>query len=62
MVNFPSGDEAVADVVAMATAALADGADDIDLVLPYRAFLGGDSERAAGWLRRSLLWSSRRSC
>ncbi len=47
VVNFPSGDEAVADVVAMATAAVADGADDIDLVLPYRAFLGGDSERAA---------------
>lgn len=47
VVNFPSGGEAVDDVVAMASKALADGADDIDLVLPYGAFLGGDTERAA---------------
>jgi deoxyribose-phosphate aldolase len=46
VVNFPSGDEAVADVVAVAAAALANGADDIDVVLPYEAFLDGDSERA----------------
>ena len=46
VVNFPSGDEAVDDVVALAGAALAEGADDIDLVLPYRAYLGGDSDRA----------------
>jgi len=46
VVNFPSGDEDVDDVVAAARAALADGADDIDLVLPYRAFLDGDSDRA----------------
>lgn len=42
--NFPSGDEPVADVVAMAEAALGAGADDVDLVLPYRAFLDGDSD------------------
>jgi deoxyribose-phosphate aldolase len=46
VVNFPSGDEPIDDVVAMTRAALADGADDIDLVLPYRAFLDGESERA----------------
>ncbi len=46
VVNFPSGDEAVDDVAAMARAALADGADDIDLVLPYRSFLDGEPERA----------------
>jgi len=46
VVNFPSGDEPVDDVVAMTSAALADGADDIDLVLPYRAFLDGDADRA----------------
>jgi len=45
VVNFPSGDEPVADVLAMSGAALAAGADDIDLVLPYRAFLDGDSDR-----------------
>lgn len=47
VVNFPSGDEAIADVVAAAGRALADGADDIDVVLPYRAFDAGDTERAA---------------
>ena len=46
VVNFPSGDEPVDSVVAMTRAALADGADDIDLVLPYRAFLDGDADRA----------------
>jgi len=46
VVNFPSGDEPIDAVVAMTQAALADGADDIDLVLPYRAFLDGDAERA----------------
>lgn len=46
VVNFPSGDEAVADVIATTRTALADGADDIDLVLPYRAFLAGDDARA----------------
>ena len=45
VVNFPTGDDAVDDVVAATQVALADGADDIDLVLPYRAFLDGDAER-----------------
>ena len=47
VVNFPSGDEPVEDVVAMTRQALADGADEIDLVLPYRAFLAGDTAAAA---------------
>lgn len=46
VVNFPSGDETVDDVMAMTQTALADGADDIDLVLPYRAFLAGDLAQA----------------
>ncbi|PWD51377.1 deoxyribose-phosphate aldolase [Serinibacter arcticus] len=46
VVNFPSGDEPVADVVAMTTRAVADGADEIDVVLPYRAFLAADAGRA----------------
>ncbi len=48
VVNFPSGDEPIATVTAMVAAALADGADDIDVVLPYRALLAGDTDRAAG--------------
>jgi deoxyribose-phosphate aldolase len=46
VVNFPSGAEPVDAVVAMAEQALADGADDVDLVLPYQAFLAGDTEGA----------------
>lgn len=42
VVNFPSGDLAVADVIAETKRAIADGADEIDLVIPYRAFLAGN--------------------
>lgn len=42
VVNFPAGGTDVAATVAETTQALADGADEIDLVLPYRAFLSGD--------------------
>ncbi|MGB9347451.1 MAG: deoxyribose-phosphate aldolase, partial [Ilumatobacteraceae bacterium] len=46
VVNFPSGVEPIAEVEAATRRALDDGADDIDLVLPYEAFLTGDEERA----------------
>lgn len=46
VVNFPSGDHDVASVVALTATALHDGADEIDLVLPYRAFLAGDVSSA----------------
>lgn len=42
VVNFPSGDMAVSDVIAETVQAIADGADEIDLVLPYRALLSGE--------------------
>lgn len=42
VVNFPSGDLAIADVVSETKQAIADGADEIDLVIPYRAFLAGN--------------------
>ena len=44
VVNFPGGDEPVPHVVAQTEQALADGADEIDLVLPYHAFLQGAVE------------------
>ena len=43
VVNFPTGEEPVEEVVAQTRQALADGADEIDLVLPYRALLAGDA-------------------
>jgi deoxyribose-phosphate aldolase len=42
VVNFPSGDLPVAEVVAETEAAVADGADEIDLVIPYRALIAGN--------------------
>lgn len=41
VVNFPRGEDQVETVVAEARTALADGADEIDLVFPYRSFLAG---------------------
>ena len=52
VVNFPSGDDPIDDVVALTGAALADGADEIDVVLPYRAFLAGDTSHAAAMIDR----------
>lgn len=42
VVNFPSGDLAVAEVIAETKQAIADDADEIDLVIPYRDFIAGD--------------------
>jgi deoxyribose-phosphate aldolase len=42
VVNFPSGDLAVAEVVEETKKAVEDGADEIDLVIPYKAFIAGD--------------------
>ncbi len=47
VVNFPSGDEPIDNVRTMTEQALLDGADDIDVVLPYRRFRDGDSAGAA---------------
>ncbi len=40
--NFPAGDRDVDSAVAETRAAIADGADEIDVVLPYGALLAGD--------------------
>lgn len=47
VVNFPSGERPLSQVAAMTHGALDDGADDIDVVLPYRAFLAGNVAAAS---------------
>ncbi|MCO6187284.1 deoxyribose-phosphate aldolase [Rhizobium sp. L1K21] len=42
VVNFPSGDMPLDTVIAETKQAVADGADEIDLVIPYTAFMAGD--------------------
>ncbi|MGG7518941.1 deoxyribose-phosphate aldolase [Allorhizobium undicola] len=51
VVNFPSGDLAVDEVVRETVQAIADGADEIDLVIPYRRFKEGDEAAVAGMVR-----------
>lgn len=46
VVNFPAGGEDIERAVEDAAEALRDGADEIDLVLPYRALLRGDERTA----------------
>lgn len=50
VVNFPAGDDSIEDVVALAHDCLLEGADEIDVVLPYRAFLAGDHARATAMI------------
>jgi deoxyribose-phosphate aldolase len=50
VVNFPSGGERPFAVGVQTERAIVDGADEIDVVLPYTAFVAGDVERAAGVL------------
>lgn len=48
VVNFPAGGTDTNAVIEETKAALAAGADEIDLVFPYTAFLAGDHETASG--------------
>lgn len=51
VVNFPSGDERIFSVVRQTERALADGATEIDLVLPYRSFAAGRADHATAMVR-----------
>lgn len=44
VVNFPHGSTDALSAAREAATAIADGADEIDLVMPYRALLAGDDE------------------
>jgi deoxyribose-phosphate aldolase len=47
VVNFPHGGDDVEAIVSETLAALGEGADEIDLVFPYRSFLAGRIDVAA---------------
>jgi len=51
VVNFPQGEATGAEVLAETQSAVAAGADEIDLVLPWRAFLAGDAAGAEAMVR-----------
>jgi deoxyribose-phosphate aldolase len=48
--NFPAGTDDADAVAGTIEAALADGADEIDVVLPWRALLGADATRVTALL------------
>jgi len=50
VINFPTGDEPLERATSVAAAAVAAGADELDVVLPYRAWLAGDVQVAADML------------
>jgi deoxyribose-phosphate aldolase len=50
--NFPLGTASTGSVLNEVKQALAGGADEIDVVFPFRAFLGGDHHAAAKLVRR----------
>ncbi len=43
VVNFPAGDQTIEDTVTLTLTAISDGADEIDLVIPYKDMLEGDN-------------------
>ncbi|MCA0399850.1 MAG: deoxyribose-phosphate aldolase [Proteobacteria bacterium] len=51
VVNFPAGSYSLALVLGEARAAIADGVDEIDLVMPWRKFLAGEEDHACGMIR-----------
>lgn len=51
VVNFPHGDDELTSVLAETRAALLDGADEIDLVIPWRALKAGDEAPARALVR-----------
>ena len=44
VVNFPRGDDPVSDVTDLTKKAVSDGADEIDMVIPYRSLMEGREE------------------
>ncbi|WP_293800800.1 deoxyribose-phosphate aldolase [uncultured Bosea sp.] len=61
VVNFPDGDTPIAPAMRETEEALAAGADEIDLVLPWRAVLAGHTTSAAAMVRNvKMLCDERR--
>lgn len=49
--NFPAGNETLVDCIAEIKTALANGADEIDVVLPYESFLAGERESVKAYIQ-----------
>lgn len=52
VVNFPQGDHPASDVIEMTQKAREDGADEIDMVIPWKALMEGHPENVAARVAR----------
>ncbi|WP_118137177.1 deoxyribose-phosphate aldolase [Oceanicella sp. SM1341] len=52
VVNFPTGDRPASEVMAMTEEAVHDGADEIDMVIPYRHLMEGEPEAVRAMVER----------
>lgn len=52
VVNFPTGEDPAGEVMDLTKAAVADGADEIDMVIPYRGLLEGREEAVLTRIKR----------
>lgn len=52
VVNFPTGNESASEVMAMTKQAVMDGADEIDVVVPWKALLEGHPENVSARVAR----------
>lgn len=48
--NFPAGTQSLSDTLNEINAAIADGADEIDVVMPYETFLQGDKKYVSDFI------------
>ncbi len=51
VVNFPRGDESLSDCVSDIKTVLQNGADEIDVVMPYHTYLNGDTDDVLEFLQ-----------
>ncbi|MBQ4834610.1 deoxyribose-phosphate aldolase [Pseudoalteromonas sp. MMG010] len=51
--NFPTGDDSLSHVINETLIAIERGADEIDLVIPYKALLNGDEQSVLEYVRES---------
>lgn len=55
--NFPNGTDNIDQVIALTEQAIADGADEIDVVLPYKQFVNGELQHC-----EEVLVQSKQAC
>lgn len=56
VVNFPSGDQSMQNIRQELDAVLAAGAQEVDIVLPYKAWLAGDFRAVHAFMEVVQLW------